>query len=94
MCSIRWLQYDFNCIANLLDAGMQSKADMLKYSEALDNLHMDIVLQLQAGADVKAVAAQVRPAAMLCISAVLLSRRKLFQDKVLLQHMQPSDMHV
>ena len=74
---------------------MQSKDDMLKYSEALDNLHMDIVLQLlQAGADVKAVAAEVRPAAMPCICALLLSHRKLFQDKVTLQHMQPSHMHV
>ena len=50
---------------------------MLWYPEALDNLHLDIVWQLlQAGADVKAVAAQVRPAAMLCIYALLLASRK------------------
>ena len=45
---------------------------MLWYEEALDNLHLHIVLQLlKGGADVKAVAAQVRPAALLCISALL-----------------------
>ena len=56
---------------------MQLKDDMLEYPEALDNLHLNIVLQLlQAGADVQAVTAQVRPAALLCISALLLSFQK------------------
>lgn len=72
------LQKSRDCIANLLAAGMQCDDDMLDYEETLDNLHLDIVLQLmQAGADVQAVTAQVRPAALLCICALLPSSCKL-----------------
>ena len=73
---------------------------MLWYQDALDNLHLDIVLQLlQVGADVQAVAtAQVRPRAMLCISASLhcchqATTIKVFVIMVILQHMQPRHMH-
>ena len=71
-------QNSHDCIANLLAAGMQCDDDILDYEEALDNLHLDIVLQLlQAGGDVKAVTAQVRPAALLFICALLPSSCKL-----------------
>lgn len=55
---------------------MQWEDGSLEYIDALNNLHWDIVWQLlQAGGDVQAVTAQVRPAAMLCMCALLLSRR-------------------
>lgn len=50
---------------------------MLEYEEAVDNLQLDVVLQLlTAGADVEAVTAQVRPAGMLWICAMLPSSHK------------------
>ena len=74
---------------------LQLHDEMLGNEDALDNLHLDIVLQLlQAGADVQAVTAQVRPAAMLQICALLLSSHKLSEDMVLQQHMQPLHVHV
>ena len=74
-------------------AGEYLQDDPLEYTQALDNLHLDIILQLlQAGADVQAVTAQVRPAAMLCISALVLSSHKLLEDMVVL-HKQPWHTH-
>lgn len=73
---------------------MQLQEEMLGYEEALDNLHLDIVLQLlQAGADVEAVTAQVRPAAMICISAVSLSSHKRLGDMLILQHIYCMQVH-
>ena len=64
---------------------------MLDYPEALDNLHPDIVLQmLQAGADVQAVTAQVRPAGMPCICALC----QVYEDMTIRPHMQLLHMHV
>lgn len=94
---VHGLQYGCNCIANLLAAGMQLQGDLLEYEEALDNLHLDIVMQLlKGGADVQAVTSQVRPDGMLCISALLPSSCMLLEDMVLgtLQPIQPSLLHV
>ena len=82
---------------------MQLQEEMLGYGEALDNLHLDIVLQLlQAGADVQAITAQVKPAVMLCISAVSLSSHNSLgrhahsatYSAYYRQYVQPSPVHV
>ncbi len=83
---VHGLRYDHDCSANLLVAGMQLQDNMLEDSEALDTLH-NVLQLLQAGADMQTVPEQVRPAAVLCISALLLSSHKCLQDMIILQHM-------
>ena len=74
---------------------MELQAEPLEYTQALDNLHLDIVLQLlQAGADVQAETAQVRHAAMLRISVLLLASHKLLEDMIVLQHKQHQPLHM
>ena len=66
------LQHNCDCSAILRAAGMQD--ELLDFGSIMwvhDSRHSDIVVQLlQAGADVQAVSAQVRPAATLCICAL------------------------